>query len=464
MLAAAVLRLRAWKGCKRHCHLRVPPAAAKQRTAKYLLLRALSAVFGCLVVVAEPPPSLPRPQAANRASAPTSRPTRGFGCRQRAAVCGGASDRSAASALPGDLIVSQNTADEMVGRGAKFQSGKTALQRRDVTKIPKHDATKMGAMHGAGGAGDVLKVVTWNVERGQQLDVVAEEMVRLQADVFLLQELDMFCERSGDCNVVDELARRLDGDWFWAWTCEFVEFRHQVRDDADGEGQGGGAHGNAVLSRVPILDAWSFRHEHVPFDWGTYGVELGEPRVGGRVALGVVLDTLMLPGHPTMIAYSVHLENFCGVGSRCAQFREVLLDAHRAETEQHCTATIVAGDLNTLNSGVVALLPTYNDNGASYAFGLLQKSEAELWQEAVNSQPVGFSTSVSASGLDTAWPPCTLQDPFNPATHVTCEHGSWRAKLDWLLIDCRSLIVKRCSLGGTGSDHKWLAAQISSRP
>lgn len=44
---------------------------------------------------------------------------------------------------------------------------------------------------------------------------------------------------------------------------------------------GGGAHGNAILTRFEVLDAWSVPHMAVPFDWNRRGaIDHGEPRRG----------------------------------------------------------------------------------------------------------------------------------------------------------------------------------------
>src|SRR4051812_15253335 len=61
-------------------------------------------------------------------------------------------------------------------------------------------------------AGD-LKVITWNIERGQAYDSVLAVLRDLDADVLLLQEVDRACRRTRDRDVAQDLARALDMNW-----------------------------------------------------------------------------------------------------------------------------------------------------------------------------------------------------------------------------------------------------------
>lgn len=61
-----------------------------------------------------------------------------------------------------------------------------------------------------------------------------------------------------------ELAQELG--MHYAFLCEFIELRSPQRDAAS---QGGGVHGNAILSRLPIASAERLEHQHHPVDWNT---------------------------------------------------------------------------------------------------------------------------------------------------------------------------------------------------
>jgi hypothetical protein len=45
-------------------------------------------------------------------------------------------------------------------------------------------------------AGRPLRVVQWNIERGMEFDAILSTLLKLQADVLLIQEVDNGCDRS----------------------------------------------------------------------------------------------------------------------------------------------------------------------------------------------------------------------------------------------------------------------------
>ena len=45
--------------------------------------------------------------------------------------------------------------------------------------------------------GRALRIVQWNIERGYELPGIIEQLRTLDADVLLLQEIDVGCDRSG---------------------------------------------------------------------------------------------------------------------------------------------------------------------------------------------------------------------------------------------------------------------------
>lgn len=63
-------------------------------------------------------------------------------------------------------------------------------------------------------------------------------------------------------NAGTELARELK--MAYSFVCEFVEFRSPSRD---AKSQGGGIHGNAILSHLPLSDVEVIEHSHHPVDW-----------------------------------------------------------------------------------------------------------------------------------------------------------------------------------------------------
>src|SRR5262245_35176776 len=54
---------------------------------------------------------------------------------------------------------------------------------------------------------DDMKIITWNIERGEAYDAVLAALRDLDADVLLLQEVDRGCRRTKYRDVAADLAR-----------------------------------------------------------------------------------------------------------------------------------------------------------------------------------------------------------------------------------------------------------------
>ncbi|KAG1653171.1 hypothetical protein FOA52_009016 [Chlamydomonas sp. UWO 241] len=129
----------------------------------------------------------------------------------------------------------------------------------DAPPCSSHFACGDGG-EGAGGQGGVpgpapIKLLTWNIERGYQLEAIIEELLRLDADVISLQEIDMHCERSNWEDTGRAIARRLGLNY--VFLCEFEELYSPLRQPS---AQGGGVHGNAVLSKFDITSVEAVPH------------------------------------------------------------------------------------------------------------------------------------------------------------------------------------------------------------
>lgn len=165
-------------------------------------------------------------------------------------------------------------------------------------EIVKHDFREPGATVTSPAS---LKIVQWNIERGYKLHGIIGELQKLKADVIGLQEIDIQCERSGGVDVGIEIAKALKMNY--AFVCEFVELRSIARVPRD---QGGGVHGNAVLSRFDFASVEVVTHTHHPIDWESnlHPKSKAEPRKGQRLTICATLDIPMAP----LVVYSVHLE------------------------------------------------------------------------------------------------------------------------------------------------------------
>ncbi|CAK0749136.1 hypothetical protein CVIRNUC_001887 [Coccomyxa viridis] len=108
--------------------------------------------------------------------------------------------------------------------------------------------------------GSSLRLVQWNIERGYELAKVIEDLKQLSADIVALQEVDIGCERSDSVDTGEAIAKALGMNY--AFLCEFEELHSPVRD---ARSQGGGVHGNAILSRFDMSDCRAIEHRCVSF-------------------------------------------------------------------------------------------------------------------------------------------------------------------------------------------------------
>mmetsp|Transcript_2788 Transcript_2788/g.9863 ORF Transcript_2788/g.9863 Transcript_2788/m.9863 type:complete len:289 (-) Transcript_2788:823-1689(-) len=108
-----------------------------------------------------------------------------------------------------------------------------------------------------------IRAVAWNVERGYRLGAVIAALRREAADVLLLSEVDVGCERSQMVDVGAEIAAALGLVLVFATEKIFVNVENKggrleamgdvcIEDDADAFG---GVEGIAVLSRYDVVGA-----------------------------------------------------------------------------------------------------------------------------------------------------------------------------------------------------------------
>lgn len=172
-----------------------------------------------------------------------------------------------------------------------------------------------------------LKVVTWNIQWGVQFDRILTTLRALDADIVLLQEVDMFCRRSGRRDIARALADGLAMNWVCAG--EFQEI---------GESRSGVAAltGQAVLSKYSIEAPAVIQFAaQAMVRWRLNPLQ---PRRGGRMALRVRSAGVLI--------YNAHLESWGNDSLRRKQLEEILAD--QAGSAHAGTPVIVAGDFNNL--------------------------------------------------------------------------------------------------------------------
>jgi endonuclease/exonuclease/phosphatase family metal-dependent hydrolase len=159
-----------------------------------------------------------------------------------------------------------------------------------------------------------------------QFDRVRDVLVGLDADVYVLQEVDWQCRRSGDRSIARDLADALNLNWVFAG--EFQEI---------GEGQQGrpALTGQAILSRYPIDEVSVLRFERqAALRWN---LDPFQPRRGGRIALRARMGGV--------VVYNAHIESARDDRFRARQVDEILADYVRKPDSS--APLILAGDLNT---------------------------------------------------------------------------------------------------------------------
>ena len=183
-----------------------------------------------------------------------------------------------------------------------------------------------------------LTLAAWNLERCYFPAESAALLAESGAGVVLLSEVDAGMARTGQRHTSRDIAGALAMNH--AFAVEFLELGlgspkelQFCKDDHNVNG----FHGNALLSRTPLTRSFLVRlddHGH----W--FDGSKGEKRVGGRCAIGAVIDTAEGP----LLAVSVHLESNAGPDHRAAQMSH-LLDCF--EELAGDMPVIIGGDLNT---------------------------------------------------------------------------------------------------------------------
>lgn len=180
----------------------------------------------------------------------------------------------------------------------------------------------------------VLRVVDWNIDRGEDFNGILDFLRRADADLLLLQEVDINARRTHRRNVAEEIARALQLNFVWAR--EFEELVQESKDSPAYQGQ-------TTMSRWPIRNARAIRFRAQSGFWKPHWfvphVEPFQVRVGGRISLVSEIDV----GGRKVVAYNLHLESRNTDRLRMSQTEEILADAARIPAS---VPVIMAGDFN----------------------------------------------------------------------------------------------------------------------
>ncbi|GAB4557552.1 MAG: hypothetical protein Tsb0020_01780 [Haliangiales bacterium] len=190
-----------------------------------------------------------------------------------------------------------------------------------------------------------LRVGAWNIERGRRLPGIraylqATPLLR-DADLLLLNEVDVGMARSGNRDVAAELAAALGFEYVFGNSYLCLS-RGNQRDGAPEEDNHIGLHGNAILSRFPIRRAENFS---VTISKDKF--ESSEKRLGHKKALWAEIDTPL----GSLPVCTLHLDSGASPAQRAAQLADVLalLDARifASESGERPPRCLIGGDFNT---------------------------------------------------------------------------------------------------------------------
>jgi endonuclease/exonuclease/phosphatase family metal-dependent hydrolase len=180
----------------------------------------------------------------------------------------------------------------------------------------------------------LIRLVSWNVNRGSQLHGIIEFLASAKADVVLLQEVDFNARRTHRVNVAKEIAQKLQMNYVFGR--EFEELTQGSRSSP-------AYHGQATLSRWPLSNSRIIRFQRQSNFWRPHwflpDVEPFQERIGGRLAL---VNDVSIAGK-RIITYNLHLESKGDDLLRLSQLDETLSDSRRFESE---TPIVLAGDFN----------------------------------------------------------------------------------------------------------------------
>jgi endonuclease/exonuclease/phosphatase family metal-dependent hydrolase len=184
-----------------------------------------------------------------------------------------------------------------------------------------------------------VRVVSWNINRGLQLQRIVEFLEAERADVILLQECDLNARRTHHLNIAKEISQRLEMNYVFA-----REFQELTQGSASSPAY----HGQATLSRWQLSGARIIRFRRQSNFWRPHWflpeISPFQERFGGRLALVVEANI----AGKMIVTYNLHLESKGDDGLRCAQLAETLDDAQRYHSK---TPIVLAGDFNLDVSG-----------------------------------------------------------------------------------------------------------------
>jgi len=185
---------------------------------------------------------------------------------------------------------------------------------------------------------DLVRIVSWNIERGLRFPWILEFLRTIRADVILLQEVDLNARRTQYRDVAIELAHALHLN---------VVFGREFQELSEGSRASPAFQGQATLSPWPLSNGRVIQFRDQSNFWKPrwYVPQLGvfQRRTGGRIAL---VAEAQVDGRK-LVTYNLHLESKGNDALRLRQLEEVLEDRRRCGDP---SMSVIGGDFN-FNAG-----------------------------------------------------------------------------------------------------------------
>lgn len=185
---------------------------------------------------------------------------------------------------------------------------------------------------------EFVRVASWNIQRGARLDgilrFVREQPILRDADVLLLNEVDIGMARSNNRDVCAEIAAAMGFYAVFGSSYLCLGYGDAVDGQGGGENQRG-LHGNAILSRYPIRRAENF-------SLSAFGDRfVGREKVlGHNRALWAEIESPL--GELPLVA--VHLDALSSPRHRHRQLLDIL---DKLEQRGLLDRVLLGGDFNT---------------------------------------------------------------------------------------------------------------------
>lgn len=306
---------------------------------------------------------------------------------------------------------------------------------------------------------DSIRCIQFNIERGYRLNNIIALLQQLISEsptsniIISLQEIDIHCARSQWNDIGHIIAKTLQLNYIFL--CEFIEVYSKLRSK---QNQGGGIHGNAILTTFNIQQINVIKHQQ-HYDWLNNGHELGEPRVGERATLCITIE------HNNKLCniYNTHSEIFCGIVHRLITLSELFNYIKKSIKNNNIQHHIILADLNTQAHSIARLSHKYCRDNLRYLS--LGWTESEFLVHNVlnhtkyNNKLEQYVNKRVANDLINPY----LYDPYDCYNDVTLHshYNIFQGKLDWILLrHCKVLHKSIYNHNYTSSDHKLLCCDI----